>query len=653
MRTVKLGAARWTRHPFAALVAGVAVTTCVLGLIGVISPAGAANDPAPQLTVERVDARTDQVAVSGNLVGAGADQLSAVLGGRTVDSNVVGAGDIPLDAIVVLDNSAALGNATVQLAKQALAPLLPGRGVTRSLGLVTTGGGATVEVPGTTNADAFEAALSEVQPVGASSTWEGIIRAADMLGDRGFAQRAVILFSASTPVAGGRTAGSAQTALSQADAQLRAVAMPRGADIEGIENIVAGVGGSASVVDDENALSGAFESMSKVLDGRFLLTFQAPSGVEGLTNLTVKAGSLSTTVAYMPGATRTGSANLAPPAPDGPGVISRVLGNPFGLIAVVLLGFAAIVLFFWTLMGMVLPNSDSLNRRLKVYEDPYGEEAEAEAEFDSSHTTVPIIQRAVELTGDVAERRGVLQRLEGDLERASLPLRAAEALFFVLVASVLVTIATFALTRNVMVTLIFAALTIAVPRLVLRIQVRRRCKAFERQLPDTLTLLAGTLRAGYSIGQGFEAVSTEIDDPMGRELRRVVTETRLGRPLDESLEAVADRMQSDDFAWAVMAIRIQREVGGNLAELLVTVAETMTQRERLRRDVNTLTAEGRMSAIVLGLLPPGLGVIMWAINPDYMSKLFEPGLGYILLGLALVSMLIGFAWMKKIITIEV
>ena len=112
-------------------------------------------------------------------------------------------------------------------------------------------------------------------------------------------------------------------------------------------------------------------------------------------------------------------------------------------------------------------------------------------------------------------------------------------------------------------------------------------------------------------------------------------------------------MKSDDFSWAVMAIRIQREVGGNLAELLVTVAETMTQRERLRRDVATLTAEGRMSAIVLGFLPPALGLVMWAINPAYMQKLMTPGLGYILLGLGLVSMLIGFAWMKKIITIEV
>ena len=85
-----------------------------------------------------------------------------------------------------------------------------------------------------------------------------------------------------------------------------------------------------------------------------------------------------------------------------------------------------------------------------------------------------------------------------------------------------------------------------------------------------------------------------------------------------------------------MAIRIQREVGGNLAELLLTVADTMTQRERLRRDVATLTAEGRVSAVVLGLLPPGLGVVMWVMNPEYISALFSPGLGYTLLGLAAV-----------------
>ena len=155
------------------------------------------------------------------------------------------------------------------------------------------------------------------------------------------------------------------------------------------------------------------------------------------------------------------------------------------------------------------------------------------------------------------------------------------------------------------------------------------------------------------IGQGFEAVSKEVDGPMGQELRRIMAESRLGRPLEEALDAAAVRVKSDDFGWAVMAIRIQREVGGNLAELLLTVADTMTQRERLRRDVASLTAEGRMSAIVLGCLPPGLGAVMMAMNPKYISKLFEGGIGYFLIGGAVVAMLVGFAWMKKIVSIEI
>jgi tight adherence protein B len=168
-----------------------------------------------------------------------------------------------------------------------------------------------------------------------------------------------------------------------------------------------------------------------------------------------------------------------------------------------------------------------------------------------------------------------------------------------------------------------------------------------------LDLLAGTLRAGYSIAQGIEAVSREIDEPMSRELQRVVNEHRLGRSLEESLDGVAARMGSADFAWAVMAIRIQREVGGNLAELLLTVSKTMTQRERLRRDVASLTAEGRMSAMVLGLMPFILGAVMFVINPEYVMALMTPGLGYVMLGASLVSMFIGFIWMKKMITVEV
>ena len=192
-----------------------------------------------------------------------------------------------------------------------------------------------------------------------------------------------------------------------------------------------------------------------------------------------------------------------------------------------------------------------------------------------------------------------------------------------------------------------------IPKAAVNFKAKRRLKKFNNQLPDMLALLSGTLRAGYSLMQGVEAVSREVEDPIGYELRRVVTESRLGRPLDEALDAAAERMGSADFRWAVMAIAIQREVGGNLAELLMTVSETMTARERLRRDVDALTAEGKVSAMVLGLLPLGLGAAMFVINPEYIGVLFSEKLGNMMLAGATLLAFFGFWWMKKLIEIDV
>jgi tight adherence protein B len=207
--------------------------------------------------------------------------------------------------------------------------------------------------------------------------------------------------------------------------------------------------------------------------------------------------------------------------------------------------------------------------------------------------------------------------------------------------------------RSLLAVLICGVLGGLVPPAVLNFLAKRRRKAFMMQLPDTLTLLAGTLKAGYSFMQGVEAVSHEVEEPMGGELRRIVTEAQLGRPLEEAMEASAERMGSADFEWAVMAVRIQREVGGNLAELLITVADTMTQRQRLRGEVAALTAEGKISAIVLGILPVGMGAVLFVINPEYMRVLFDDTLGQIMFGVACVSALLGFAWMKKIINIDI
>jgi tight adherence protein B len=182
---------------------------------------------------------------------------------------------------------------------------------------------------------------------------------------------------------------------------------------------------------------------------------------------------------------------------------------------------------------------------------------------------------------------------------------------------------------------------------------RARLSRFETQLPDTLTLLAGSLRAGFSFMQGLESIAQETSEPMRSELQRVFTEVRLGRAVEDALADAADRMQSRDFAWSVMAIKIQREVGGNLATLLDTVADTMQKRERLRREMKALTAEGRISAIVLGLMPLVAALGLYFVANDYVSTLFDKTIGVFAVIGAGVLALVGFLWLRKMLDIEV
>ena len=277
-------------------------------------------------------------------------------------------------------------------------------------------------------------------------------------------------------------------------------------------------------------------------------------------------------------------------------------------------------------------------------------------ELDAEETNIvqtALVQRAVELSESFAEDRGFLTKVEELLERARLPLRPGEAMSFYATGVAGSMIVGYILFGG-LVGAVVLAFVVAIGAIgVVRFMARRRMRQFEKQLPDTLQLLAGTLRAGYSLPQGLEAVSNESADPMGYELTRVMTEARLGRELEDALAAAAERLNSPDFAWAVMAISIQREVGGNLSELLMTVSDTMVARERLKGEVATLTAEGKMSAILLGGLPPALGFVMWIMNPEYIDQLFTEFLGNVFLGLGIVSSLIGLAWMKKVITIDV
>ena len=173
-------------------------------------------------------------------------------------------------------------------------------------------------------------------------------------------------------------------------------------------------------------------------------------------------------------------------------------------------------------------------------------------------------------------------------------------------------------------------------------------KGFEHA-DEPLRLIAVT----HKLSIDSQCNTLNATDPMRKELQRVFTEVRLGRSIEDALGDAADRMNSDDLRWTVMAIRIQREVGGNLAVLLDTVADTMVKRERVRRELKALTAEGRLSAIVLSLLTPLLALAIWAIQPSYLQPLTHDFFGIMGLIVAGILTVVGWFWLQKIVDIEV
>lgn len=273
---------------------------------------------------------------------------------------------------------------------------------------------------------------------------------------------------------------------------------------------------------------------------------------------------------------------------------------------------------------------------------------------DKKGVSTPIAglaERMTQVADKAIAKQGRTKGINASLERAGINLRPGE--FVVLVFALglafsAVAVLKFGLAIGAPVG-IFG--TLIGGKIFLSQKIKKRANAFGEQLSDTLQLLSSSLRAGQSMMQALDSVSKEGDPPASEEFRRVIVEARLGRDVVEAMKAMADRVQSEDFGWVVPAIEINREVGGDLAEVLDTVAKTIRDRADLRRQVKTLSAEGRFSAFVLLGLPVAITGIIRTSNPEYISALGH-GRGLYLAGGGVALMVIGAVWLMKLCKIE-
>ncbi|MGZ4120229.1 MAG: type II secretion system F family protein [Actinomycetota bacterium] len=286
-----------------------------------------------------------------------------------------------------------------------------------------------------------------------------------------------------------------------------------------------------------------------------------------------------------------------------------------------------------------------------VLELPFGER---DVPLDEhSVSLIALLEPGVQFANRALEKLKAGERIRFELNRARIPLRPGEYVLVTAASSIAAGIVVWLLTGQIIVAFIaFSILVWASWRLVVMGKVERRRKAFEAQLPEALSIIASSLEAGHTFQRAIQMMVDEAAPPLSEEFGRVLAEASLGDPLMDAMGRMSDRLQIRDFAWVVQAIRIHQTVGGKLGELLMTLADFMRAREEIRREVQVLTAEGRLSAYVLGALPVFEFMVIKTVNPEYLKPMFHGG-GLVALIIAACSVLFGIAIIKRLAQIEV
>ncbi len=261
--------------------------------------------------------------------------------------------------------------------------------------------------------------------------------------------------------------------------------------------------------------------------------------------------------------------------------------------------------------------------------------------------------RFLGVLGTTFSRRANLQGIQQGLLQAHVLMRAEEFIGLTFFSGVAVFFLFFVLTRHLLLAFLLGLAGFYAPNLVVGMKKSARIGAITQQLPEALTIVSNGLRAGYSFPQAMSVVGREMGPPVGEEFSRVIWENRMGKPLEEVLYNLGERTGNDDLDLVITALLIQKQVGGNLAEILDNISKTIRERVRIKGEIKTLTAQGRLSAIIIILLPVGVAAFLFLMNPEYMLTLFRHPLGLMLLGAAVVLQIIGILIIRKIVNIEV
>jgi tight adherence protein B len=501
-------------------------------------------------------------------------------------------------------------------------------------------------------------AIASLQASGETALRDAVVLASRQLGrERG--QRNLVLLSDGADTSSSATSNQTVAAVKRAKAAIYTLGLtaPPGEeqDPQALRDLTRRAGGRAVTDLTGDQLLGLYQGIGRELASQYVLDVQLPqtTGATVAFAVTVQAAGTSgsaqrTLLVPRPTTARTPAVPGLSPAP----ALSR-LEREQGRYLAALTAFVAVLLVALVVL-IARPGGGRPFRALRQRLSPY---SLTPAIVDHRPTTAfgssELAGRATAMAETLVRRGNLEETFLDRLEAAGLNMRVAEYVLVSLGSAFGFPLLVLVVSRNFVLALLAVPIGTIAPFLFLSIKASRRQAKFEEQLPATLQLLAGALRAGHSLLQAADTVVREADDPIAGEFQRVLTEARLGRPLEEALDGMGKRMRSVDFEWTVMAINLQRQVGGNLAEVLGTVSQTIRDRYTLKRQIRALSAEGRLSSLILTLLPFVLFVALFAFNPVFLAPLYSTQTGLLLLGGAAILMCIGVLWMRKLTEIKV
>ncbi len=579
------------------------------------------------------------------------DSVSVTVDGTDAPATAVRADSetaVERTAVLVIDTSNSMHGERFRAAKAAATTFIDTAPDDVNIGIVTFASDVTRALEPTTDRDDARAVIEDLDLSKDTLLYDGVLDAVAMAGSEG--QRTLLVLSdgrdtSDTPLE------DVTTEVSDGEVLVDVFSVDGSGDEDEALQELATAGNGEVINADADALTAEFTAEAEILSRQVLVTAQVPDSVtvdEATVEVTLDATPSDLTVeAFAP----VRSEDEADEASDAAAATDRGMVIPttwmYGGIAALGLGLvAALVLLVPRPAKAMTPEE-----RASVYTDRLiGRHAGPERpEADQALT------QAKDAAAKMLHRNKSLEdRIAARLEGAGSSFKPAEWLLLHVAIFVGAGVLGLLLGKgNIVLGLLFLAVGALGPWIFLGLKRSRRRKAFNSSLPDTLQLMSGSLAAGLSLAQSVDTIVREGNEPIASEFKRVLVETRLGVALEDSLEAVGDRYESKDFAWAVMAIRIQRQVGGNLAELLDTVAATMREREYMRRQVAALAAEGKLSAWVLGGLPPLFLIYLLLTNYDYVSVMFTEPMGWAMLAGASALLGLGVFWMSRLVKVEV